>query len=78
VRDDALPPEPVDAVLGAVGQPAVTGASWPAGLTDREVEVLRQVTHGSSDRRIAADLGITAKTVAHHVQHVYDKIGVRS
>ncbi len=42
------------------------------------MEVLRQVARGASDRQIAADLGITTKTVTHHVQHVYDKIGVRS
>jgi DNA-binding NarL/FixJ family response regulator len=36
------------------------------------------VAGGCSDKRIARELGITAKTVAHHVQHVYDKIGVRS
>ncbi len=38
----------------------------------------RQLARGSTDRQIAADLGITTKTVAHYVQHVYDKIGVRS
>lgn len=70
--------EAVDAVLAAADQPAVDAPRWPSGLTDREVEVLRQIARGSSDRQIAADLGITTKTVAHHVQHVYDKIGVRS
>jgi HD-GYP domain-containing protein (c-di-GMP phosphodiesterase class II)/DNA-binding CsgD family transcriptional regulator len=78
VRDGRLPREPVDAVLGVVGQPPVVGRSWPVGLTDREVDVLRLIARGSSDRQISADLGITTKTVAHHVQHVYDKIGVRS
>lgn len=70
--------EPVDAVLAAAGQPAVAAPRWPSGLTDREIDVLRQIARGSSDRQIAADLGITTKTVAHHVQHVYDKLGVRS
>lgn len=78
VRARQLPREPVDAVLAAVAQPALAAPVWPAGLTDREVEVLRHLAGGAADKQIAADLGITTKTVAHHVQHVYDKIGVRS
>jgi HD-GYP domain-containing protein (c-di-GMP phosphodiesterase class II)/DNA-binding CsgD family transcriptional regulator len=68
----------VDAVLAAVDQRALPPPTWPAGLSDREVGVLRLMASGATDKQIAADLGITAKTVAHHVQHVYDKIGVRS
>ncbi len=78
VSDRRLARAPVDAVLAAVAQPALASPTWPSGLTDREVDVLRQMARGSSDKQIAADLGITTKTVAHHVQHVYDKIGVRS
>lgn len=68
----------VAAVLAAVEADPLPPPTWPAGLSDREVEVLRLLASGSADKQIAADLGITAKTVAHHVQHVYDKIGVRS
>lgn len=68
----------VDAVLAVVELPALPPRQWPAGLSDREVEVLGLLARGAADKQIAADLGITAKTVAHHVQHVYDKIGVRS
>ena len=50
----------------------------PAGLTERELEVLLVLVRGGSNRQIAADLGISAKTVGHHVQHVYKKAGVRS
>ena len=78
VADGHLDRTAVDAVLGAVDQLALPPATWPAGLTDREVEVLGALATGAADKQIAADLGITAKTVAHHVQHVYDKIGVRS
>jgi len=78
VAQRQLARDAADAVLAAVDQPPVTGPAWPAGLTDREVDVLRQIARGSTDRQIAADLGITTKTVAHHIQHVYDKIGVRS
>ena len=50
----------------------------PAGLTDRELEVLLVLVRGGSNQQIAGDLGISAKTVGHHVEHVYQKAGVRS
>lgn len=51
---------------------------WPAGLTNREVEVLRHVATGASNRQIARELVISEKTVAHHLEHIYDKIGISS
>jgi DNA-binding NarL/FixJ family response regulator len=50
----------------------------PARLTERELQVLLALARGGSNREIAEDLGISAKTVGHHVQHVYKKAGVRS
>ncbi len=78
VRDGALDRTAVDAVLSVLEHDRLPPRIWPAGLTDREVDVLTRMATGSADKQIAADLGITAKTVAHHVQHLYDKIGVRS
>ncbi|MER3486549.1 MAG: metal-dependent phosphohydrolase, partial [Chloroflexota bacterium] len=49
---------------------------WPAGLSDREVEVLRLITTGLSNREVAHRLKISPKTVGHHVEHIYNKIGV--
>ena len=49
-----------------------------AGLSERELEVLLALARGGSNREIADDLGISAKTVGHHVQNVYAKAGVRS
>ncbi|GAB3202111.1 hypothetical protein GCM10027261_38720 [Geodermatophilus arenarius] len=67
----------VEAVLTVEGQAAgrPRGAR-PAGLSEREVEVLRLIAHGCSNREVARRLGISAKTVGHHVEHVYAKIGV--
>lgn len=67
----------VDAVLRAAGhrRPRARPA-WPAGLTDREVEVLRQLARGLTNRQMAAALGIAEKTVGNHIEHVYQKIGV--
>ena len=50
----------------------------PAGLTERELQVLLALVRGGSNRQIAEGLGISAKTVGHHVEHVYKKAGVRS
>jgi HD-GYP domain-containing protein (c-di-GMP phosphodiesterase class II)/DNA-binding CsgD family transcriptional regulator len=64
----------VDAVLAAAGRMTARGA-WPAGLTDREVDVLRLVAAATPTREIAARLGITEKTVRNHIDHVFAKTG---
>jgi DNA-binding NarL/FixJ family response regulator len=48
----------------------------PAGLTEREVDVLSLIARGRSNREVAATLGISPKTVGHHVEHIYAKAGV--
>jgi HD-GYP domain-containing protein (c-di-GMP phosphodiesterase class II) len=79
VEERRLDPEAVDAVLAAAGHrvPKRSG-ELPAGLTRRELEVLLALVLGHSNQVIADDLGISAKTVGHHVGHVYRKVGVRS
>ena len=49
--------------------------SVPPGLTERQVEVLRLVAVGSSNRDIAERLVISTRTAEHHVQDIYLKIG---
>ena len=48
----------------------------PHGLTAREVEVLRLVAQGASNKEIAAKLVLSEKTVRNHVERTYTKIGV--
>jgi HD-GYP domain-containing protein (c-di-GMP phosphodiesterase class II)/DNA-binding CsgD family transcriptional regulator len=69
-----------DAVLAAAGQPAVPSrrAVWPAGLSDREVEVLRLIARGRTVKEVAASLCLSPKTVGRHVENIYAKIGVTS
>lgn len=69
-----------EAVLSASGQASARPArgSWPAGLTDREVEVLRLVARGRSNKEIARELHISDATVHTHVINVYGKTGVRT
>ena len=77
VADGVFDPECVHAVLETAGSSRVTARRvWPSGLTDREVEVLRLVAGGSSNRQVATALVISARTAEHHVQHIYGKIGV--
>lgn len=65
----------VSAVLEAAGHPS-RRREWPASLTDREVEVLRLVAVGHSNRQVAASLTISEETARNHVKHIYDKIGM--
>jgi DNA-binding CsgD family transcriptional regulator len=65
----------VEAVLAAAGQHARRRLGWPAGLTDREVTVLRLLAQGRSPAQIATALSISPKTVRNHVEHIYAKIG---
>jgi HD-GYP domain-containing protein (c-di-GMP phosphodiesterase class II) len=79
VEQGRLDPDAVDAVLAAAGHRVPKRPrELPAGLTNRELEVLLSLVRGQSNQAIADDLGISAKTVGHHVQHVYGKAGVRS
>jgi predicted ATPase/class 3 adenylate cyclase/DNA-binding NarL/FixJ family response regulator len=48
----------------------------PAGLTRREVEVLRLIAEGRATREIAAQLFISSKTADNHIQHIYTKLAV--
>jgi HD-GYP domain-containing protein (c-di-GMP phosphodiesterase class II) len=77
--DGLLCPEAVDAVLAAAGHRVVKRPrQLPAGLTDRELEVLLALASGKSNKEIAEGLGISVKTAGHHVQHIFEKTGART
>ncbi len=61
----------VEAHMGMAANPT-------AGLTAREVEVLRLVASGRTNRAVAVDLVISEKTVARHLSNIFDKLGVSS
>jgi HD-GYP domain-containing protein (c-di-GMP phosphodiesterase class II) len=74
VRAGRLDGAAVDAVLSAAGHRVPRREKWPAGLTGREVEVLRLLARGLSNKEIARQLVITPKTAGNHVEHIYAKI----
>lgn len=76
VRRSRLDGAAVHAVLVAAGHRARRLREWPAGLTRREVEVLRLLARGLATKEIAGALVISPKTAANHVEHIYAKIGV--
>lgn len=86
---DALPDELMRAVRAAARGESVLAPSVTqhlmgqvrrprAGtLTDREKEVLQLVANGSSNREAATALFIGEASIKTHLQHIYDKLGVR-
>lgn len=77
VKAGRLDAEAVDFILRAAGHTVLQNRrDYPGGLSSREVEVLRLIARGHTNKEVAERLGISAKTVGHHVQHIYDKLGV--
>jgi HD-GYP domain-containing protein (c-di-GMP phosphodiesterase class II) len=70
-----LDADAVTAVIEAAGQRAPR-IERPAGLTEREVEVIAMLARGLQTKQVARALGISAKTADRHVQNAYRKIGV--
>ncbi len=70
-----LAPEAVNAVLIAAGQPR-RPVHRPAGLSERECEVLGLIARGLATKQVARQLGISPKTCDHHIQRLYGKAGV--
>lgn len=80
-REGKLDRRATDAVLEAAGHPPDRrreARGWPAGLTDREVDVLRMLARGRSNKEIARELHVSEATVHTHVINLYGKIQVNS
>ncbi len=80
----------LDAALGAEGRAPLAQAtppakaanaarpSFPAGLTAREVDVLKLIAQGLTDQQVAEQLVISPRTVSTHLTSIYNKLGVSS
>lgn len=63
-------------LVGAVTEElAPTGGDRPAGLTQRELEVLRLLAGGNTNREVARKLFVSPDTVKTHVEHIFQKLG---
>ena len=79
-RPDGSDADAAEAVLSVAGHAsqAARRPEHPAGLTAREVDVLRLAAQGLSSRQIAQRLVISPKTARNHIEHIYVKIGASS
>jgi HD-GYP domain-containing protein (c-di-GMP phosphodiesterase class II) len=75
VRAGRLDGDAVEAVLGAAGHRVARRREGMAGLTAREIDVLKLLARGESSKQIAATLVISPKTARNHIEHIYTKIG---
>jgi HD-GYP domain-containing protein (c-di-GMP phosphodiesterase class II) len=82
VRNEAragrLDADAVDAVLSAAGAGGRRRVAGPAGLTQREVEVLVLIARGTATNEVATRLGVSRKTAATHIERIYAKTGASS
>ena len=75
-----MPPltEKVSELQQAAASLPAKSTTYPGGLTERELEVLRLIAAGQTNREIAAALVLSRRTVERHVANVYSKIEVRN
>lgn len=78
VEAGVLDARATQSVLEARGVEVKRKSAWPGGLSDREVEVVRLVAVGRTNKEIAVLLGMSPRTAQKHVMNVYDKLGLES
>ena len=70
--------EQIGARLDVEGSVQARPSRRPAGLTEREIEVLGLLSAGQSNKEIASNLSLSAKTISRHLTNIFNKIGVSS
>jgi DNA-binding NarL/FixJ family response regulator len=74
----ALPPSIAARALSALARGETGAAGLIEALTDREVEVLRLLAQGLTNKDIAQTLFLSVRTVEAHLRNIYGKLNVRS
>ncbi|HET7667738.1 MAG TPA: LuxR C-terminal-related transcriptional regulator [Mycobacterium sp.] len=74
---DSATAENIYAQLGVEPGP-VCGRSSPSGLTKREIQILRLIAGGATNKQVAEQICISEKTVSRHLANIYAKLGVSS
>lgn len=74
----ALPPDVAGRALAALARGETIGERLIEPLSDREVDVLRLLAHGLTNKDIAQTLFISVRTVEAHLRNIYGKLGARS
>jgi DNA-binding CsgD family transcriptional regulator len=79
-REKRLCPRAVDCVIAAAGMRPASRVKprLPGGLTAREAEVLAHVARGLTSKEVAELLSMSTRTAEHHLEHIYEKIGVNT
>jgi HD-GYP domain-containing protein (c-di-GMP phosphodiesterase class II) len=77
-RTGHLDVDVVEAVLRAAGHGPARRYDGPAGLTRREVDVLKLIARGASNKDVASRLHISRKTAGTHIEHIYAKLAISS
>ena len=70
----ATAPPPLSDSTDSSARPSMAPVAYPDGLTAREVDVLREVAAGKSNKQIAETLSISGRTVDRHIANLYMKI----
>jgi DNA-binding NarL/FixJ family response regulator len=66
----------LDSLLEKINAPHLAMSEMHGKLTSREKEVVQRVRHGQTNKQIAADLGISEKTVKSHLSNVFSKLNI--
>lgn len=79
VRAGRLDAEAVNAILAVSGHREIgTNSRLPFDLTPRELDVLRLIARGCTNKEMARQLVLSQKTVGHHIERLYAKIGLKT
>ena len=78
IMNDIQPFRPIDAnkILKKISENLINDTGYSTQLTNREVEIMKFLSHGLLYKEIAKNMGISVQTVKCHLKHIYNKLNV--